>query len=705
MTDSTRPELHLRTLLERTKDGYLLVSGRGIVEHANVAARVILACEAQDPVGGPVQRWFPSLSLTADNPLCETEATMVSAKEDRFTAEVSVVPVDDAVGRYWVFFRDISRRKGMEGSVREHASELERIVTERSRDLKATREKHQHFYDHAPVLDFEIDSEGSIASANRKACLSLGIPVDRLVGLPLADFAVPDEREALVAALGRVRAGSPAPFETRLRSTDGTVLDVALHPADGGSERRGAMRLVGLDTTARREAERLVDQSLELAESQRARMERILRGIGEGVLVTDPDGQVRLMNQIAERFLDIDEQFAFGRDLFSEQRDLDFGAVWRSFLDGGDDIQGCELKLGSRGERIFTVTMSRIRTTEGRPAGIVAVMRNVTRERQIERMKRDFVSNITHELRTPLASIRGFTTTILRGENVGEGDKVRFLQIVEKEAERLQRLIEDLLTISRLEDGRESLNLRTADLTDVLREAHQAFVASAGQRGIELDVDTAGNGAGVFDPDKIRRVIDNLVSNALKYTPAGGRVSLRMAREDNRLAVSVADTGRGIEPELLERIFDRFYTANPAQGNPQGTGLGLHIVRRLLELHGGEVRAESIPGQGTTFRFWFPPVPTAAPVAATRASGPADDLLFDPLADDPFANENGAPAEGAGSAPESAPIDEPDSALPTAGRRSGREFPIAFPARPGAPSLEEALTDDETGPEDDPLGS
>ncbi|MEZ5065798.1 MAG: ATP-binding protein [bacterium] len=625
----------LAPLFERSADGWILVDRMGDVILANAAARAVLSVDDERVEGTPISTWI--LDLPLDRSASVLERTMISAKGDRFPAEVSVIPLTETDGRRWIIFRDITLRKGFEGSVRHHADELERMVTARMNELEDVRERYRRLYDTVPVLDFELDSQNDIASANRKACMSLGVPLDRLVGLPLADLAIAEKKKDLAEAIGRMRQGSVTPYETRLRASDGSVLDIVFHAVRDCDTGRSAMRVVGLDVTARREAEQLVDQSLELAEAQRARMERILRGIGEGVVVTDPDGQVRLMNPIAERFLDIDEQFAFGRNLFAEQRDSDFARTWRTFVDGREDLGGGELKIGAGPNRVFVVTLSRIRTAEGKPAGCVAVLRDVTKERRVDQMKRDFVSNITHELRTPLASIRGFTTTMLRGGPVSEEDRARFLRIVEKESERLQHLIEGLLTLSSLDNGREALDLQAGDFSTILSDASEMFTPLAQEKGVELQVVHGGrNGAGIFDPQKMRRVLDNLIGNALKFTPAGGEVNVDFARNGDTIVCTVSDTGPGIAPGQLERIFDRFYTrASAAGGNPSGSGLGLHIVRRLVELHDGTVAVESKVGEGTTFRFHFPAVPRVREATPKTGAGPVSDTITEPFADLP----------------------------------------------------------------------
>lgn len=712
-------------LFERSPDGWLLVDGTGTIQVANAAARAILACESALE-GTPARHWLPKVPTS--EPVSIVETHMVSTKGDEFPAEVTIVPLPEAGGRVWVMFRDITLRKGFEGSVRHHADELERMVQTRREELSDLRDRYRRLYDLVPVLDFELDSQDAIASANRKACVALGVTKDRLVGLPLADLALPAEQEQLAEQLAKMRTGSMRPYETRLRNADGSLLDVVFHAARENESPRSAMRVVGLDVTARREAERLVDQSLELAEAQRARMERILRGIGDGVVVTDPDGQIRLMNPIAEKFLDIDEQFAFGRNLFAEQRDVHFAETWDAFVAGEDDVLNVELTIGkAASNQVFAVTLSRIRTPEGRPAGCVAVLRDVTTERHVERMKRDFVSNITHELRTPLASIRGFTATLLRGGQVGSGDQTRFLQIVEKEAERLQHLIEGLLTLSSLESGREALDLQPGDFSLLLDDIREVFLPLAQEKGISLEIQSTGaNGAGIFDPQRMRRVLDNLIGNALKFTSSGGEIRVDFRREGDCIVCRVADTGRGIPADRIERIFDRFYSSSKSPtGNPAGSGLGLHIVQRLLELHDGAISVESELGRGTTFEFRIPAVPRTRESSETRPrSG-----VMSPRATPPAEPRAGAAANALAGAADPAPAEEfaappledpetagtPEKANPLA--RSPLASPVAFPtppaptpsdAQPGTPEDElpplppsDPLVDDDD--EDEPL--
>jgi len=627
----------LEAFVTRSMDAYLLVSAGGVVEFANAAAAKILSAVPERIVGTRATQWIPEIDSRSMGAVSEVETEGRSARGDAFPVEVSVVPIDDH-GRAWISFRDISRRRGFFGSMKEHADALERMVTQRQVELNDAVGRCKKLYDLAPVIDFELDSQNAIASANRKSCVTLGVALDRLVGLPLANLVVAEDRASLQAALEKAREGSLTPFETRLRGANGVAIDVVFHNARTDAV-RSPLRIIGLDVTARREAERLVDQSLDLAEAQRSRMERILRGLGECLLVTDPDGQVRLMNKLAEEAFGITESLAFGRDLLLEQHDDSFRDQWRAFLAStGERGRGTWEKADGR---CFHASFSRVRTPEGRPAGCVVVLVDVTRERKGDRVKRNFVASITNDLRTPLASIRGFIGTVLRGENRAPEDNARFLWMIDKEAERLQQLVEDLLSLASLEAGQEELHAKSADFVGVLRQAKAMFDPAAHERGISLGLETGRyHGAGVFDAEKIRRVLDNLIGNALKFTEPGGSVTVQFQRYQERLECAVRDTGPGIEPHRLERIFDRFDSMAASTGGPWGTGLGLHIVRGLVHLHGGEIAAESRLGEGSTFRFWIPARPLPA---KPRDEAPPRPPVSDALIDDPDPAESFLP--------------------------------------------------------------
>jgi signal transduction histidine kinase len=230
------------------------------------------------------------------------------------------------------------------------------------------------------------------------------------------------------------------------------------------------------------------------------------------------------------------------------------------------------------------------------------------RLRRLDRMKDDFVASVSHELRTPLTSIRGYLDLVLDGE-AGElnEEQERFLRVVERNADRILRVVGDLLFVAQADAGKISLDTEPVDIGEVAAEAAEALGPAAADKEIELAVEL--DDVGELDADRARlaQVLDNLVSNAVKFTPAGGRVAVRTVRHGDSVIVEVADTGMGMSHEEVEQVFTRFFrTRGATDGAIQGTGLGLGIAKAIVSAHGGEISVESAVGRGTTFRVELP---------------------------------------------------------------------------------------------------
>ncbi len=238
---------------------------------------------------------------------------------------------------------------------------------------------------------------------------------------------------------------------------------------------------------------------------------------------------------------------------------------------------------------------------------VVAVIRDITTLRQLEQAKSEFVSTVSHELRTPLTSIKAYTATLLRDDvEFDEGTQKNFLHVIEEETDRLTRLISDVLDVSRIESGKLSLKFRDFDFIKLLGIVVEKIQSHSRDHSITImapDNLTPVNA----DPDKIEQVLMNLLDNAVKYSPAGGRVEVVVKEYANKLECSVRDNGVGIPPEHLSKIFEKFQRVdNPATRGIGGTGLGLYISRSIVEAHGGTIWAESDPGKGSVFRFTLP---------------------------------------------------------------------------------------------------
>jgi len=333
----------------------------------------------------------------------------------------------------------------------------------------------------------------------------------------------------------------------------------------------------------------------------RARMEAILSGMVEGVLVVDRQGRLQLVNRAAQQMLRV-EPSAAGRSYVEVIRHPDIAAQLTAALHG-EEIGGQELTLARDPGRTL---LTRAAPVTGPSGGAVLVLHDITDLRRADQIRRDFVANVSHELRTPLTAIRGYVEALL-DEPADAQSTRKFLEIIARHSTRMERLVKDLLRLARLDARQEALetarcdmkqifNAVTADLAPTIEDKHQR---------ITLDVPAEARHV-EGDPAKLHDIVRNLVENAVNYSPEGAEVRLGAAQEDSTYTITVADSGPGIPPEDLTRVFERFYRVDKSRSRPGGTGLGLAIVKHLVELHGGEAEAQNRPEGGAVFTVKLP---------------------------------------------------------------------------------------------------
>ncbi|HQR18466.1 MAG TPA: ATP-binding protein [Gemmatimonadales bacterium] len=330
---------------------------------------------------------------------------------------------------------------------------------------------------------------------------------------------------------------------------------------------------------------------------EQAESAALVSAMVEGVVAADARGRILTANPAARRLL------GYGPDATLPELQQLFRA--RSareivrMVGEGTSVEGGEVNIDGR-----TVLVSARPLPNG---GAVLVLHDQTEVRRLEAVRRDFVANVSHELKTPLTSISGYAETLL-AERPDEATERRFLETIVANSHRMQRLVDDLLDLSRIESGRWQPALVAIDLEEMATEVWSDFTARAAERGVAFRIEV-GPGAGTLlaDAEGVRLVLRNLFDNALRYTPAGGSITFRGVADEDGIALQVEDTGTGIPQEHLTRIFERFYRVDPSRSRAEGgTGLGLAIVRHTVEAHGGRVGAESQLGRGTTIACWFP---------------------------------------------------------------------------------------------------
>jgi two-component system phosphate regulon sensor histidine kinase PhoR len=349
----------------------------------------------------------------------------------------------------------------------------------------------------------------------------------------------------------------------------------------------------------------MTDERRQAAHELRSHQEVIFDSMIEGLLLLDGGGRIQLANRAFAGLFGVASDIR-GRTVIEALRLHELAALVTS-LDTQKQVLGFELKLADPNERWLQINAAAIFNDRGQREGTVLVFHDLTRVKQLERARQEFVANVSHELRTPLSLIKGYVETLLDGARDNPEVATKFLQTINRNAERLRLLIDDLLTISELESGRVKLNPQAVALAPVVAKVLEDFRDRAGAKEVSL-VNGAGELTVRADIDRLEQVLGNLIDNAIKYGRSTGTVTVGgRAADGGQVEVFVQDDGPGIPPEALERVFERFYRVDKARSRDQGgTGLGLAIVKHLVQSHGGRVWATSEPGRGATFYLVLP---------------------------------------------------------------------------------------------------
>jgi two-component system phosphate regulon sensor histidine kinase PhoR len=342
----------------------------------------------------------------------------------------------------------------------------------------------------------------------------------------------------------------------------------------------------------------------------------ILGGMAEGVIAVDREERVFHINEAAGSILESEAGASEGRRLWEISRLQAINDILRAVLRDGEEKTG-EAVLRSRPRpQVIAIRASPLRNGSGEIAGAVIILHDVTKLRQLEAIRQDFVANVSHELKTPVTAIRAVAETLHEDDGMDPETRKRFLSRILSQTARLSTLVTDLLTLARVEAEGEVLERRPLDLRTHVREAARRAQGAAAEKGLILELDLPSEAVIVLGEDEaLREIIDNLADNAVKYTPEGGRITLRAALQAGMALLEVRDTGPGIEKQHQERIFERFYRVDKARSRELGgTGLGLSIVKHCAAALGGQVSVESEPGKGSAFRVKLPLAPQGAAV-------------------------------------------------------------------------------------------
>ena len=345
------------------------------------------------------------------------------------------------------------------------------------------------------------------------------------------------------------------------------------------------------------------------AQEEKTKIGSMLANIADGVIVTNAEGRIELFNPKAERIFGTEVENALGRSIIEITQSYQLQDLIENALAGKKGHT--ELKLTFPRRKILEVKTSFLREPNGTIFGTITTFDDITKVRSLKKARRDFTANVSHELRTPVSSIKALTESLIAGAKDEPDKATQFLENIHKETERLTCLINDILDLSRLESSETPIEQEEVNLGDLALRLVERFQPAASRKSVQLKTEDSSENIKILgDYDQVMLALSNLLDNAVKYTPEGGEVTIKLSGDEKKAQLSVSDTGIGIPTKDIHRIFERFYVVDRARSREfGGTGLGLSIVKHVVENHCGKVKVKSVLGKGSTFTISFPRVP------------------------------------------------------------------------------------------------
>jgi len=358
-----------------------------------------------------------------------------------------------------------------------------------------------------------------------------------------------------------------------------------------------------INQMARSSARRVSDVT-----ADRNRLSTVFTCMVEGVIDVGLDQKILHINEAAARLLLVNENSCIGKPIWQEIRNQEITEALDQAITTQSVIK-TQMRLNRESDQLVVdIYAASLSNDEGEPIGAVLVLNDITELENLERVRTDFVANASHELKTPITAIRGLTETLLGDDEIEKETMTGFIERVHAQSLRLSQLVGDLMTISRLESSQAGEEFTRINFADLARQAARAGQVTAEEKGQDLDVELPDTEVMVWgDRQNLSQLLDNLIDNAIKYTPNDGSITVKVSKDNENAILQVTDTGIGISPQFQQRVFERFYRVDKARSQSLGgTGLGLSIVKNIAEKHGGSIDVKSQLGSGSSFTIKLP---------------------------------------------------------------------------------------------------